>query len=43
VATDTVHSLALAQIESEVMAKHGSLMAEESVPNQVYMVVVSRK
>jgi ubiquinone/menaquinone biosynthesis C-methylase UbiE len=43
VASDAVHSLAMAQIEAEVTAKHGSVMAEVTVPNQVYMVVVLRQ
>lgn len=43
VATDPVHSSALAQIEVEVTAEHGSLTAEAEVPNQVSLVVVLRQ
>jgi ubiquinone/menaquinone biosynthesis C-methylase UbiE len=42
VASDPMHSLAVTQIEAEMREKHGSLMTEVSVPNQVYLIVVLR-
>ncbi len=41
-ASETVHSRAIKGLESELLQKFGSLASEIEVPNQVYLVILSK-
>lgn len=41
-ASDTVHAAVMARLEAELLERFGSLSVEIEVPNQVYLVVVTR-
>jgi predicted ferric reductase len=43
IAPDDVHSLVMGRLESELRHRFGSLTTEVEVPNQVYLVVITRQ